>query len=59
MGVPNQQEAAGNIVFFDRGNARVQVFRLSDGSCIRAIGSSGNGNGQLGSRYNCGDAFDS
>jgi len=34
------------------------VHRLSDGACIRTIGSRGSGNGQFGGGY-CGVAFDS
>ncbi len=53
--------ARATLLFFDYGNARVQVFRLSDGAFVRTIGSRGCGNGQfaggLGGEF--GVAFDS
>jgi DNA-binding beta-propeller fold protein YncE len=50
-------DGEGNVAVFDGLNECVQVFRLSDGTHIRSIGSKGRGNGQFGS--NAGVAFDS
>jgi DNA-binding beta-propeller fold protein YncE len=54
-------DGEGNIAVFDSsqygGEACVQVFRLSDGTHLRSIGSAGSGNGQFAGGC-CGIAFD-
>ena len=51
-------DGEGKVAVFDYGNARVQVFRLSDGAYVRTIGSKGRGNGQFNLPYG-GIAIDS
>ena len=40
-------DGEGNLVVSDGGNHRIQVFRYSDGTHLRSIGSEGAGNGQF------------
>jgi DNA-binding beta-propeller fold protein YncE len=47
----------GNVVVADTDNHRLQVIRLSDGTCLRTIGSEGSGAGQFNRPF--GVAFDS